>query len=122
MDLAQEIILQHGRSSPYKGKIQNATLRCEMENPLCGDVLRVDIKIDQDQITNMAFSGEGCLISQAAASLLIEKINTVKSIAKTKKFNESTIFSLLGFKPTYSRVQCALLILEVLKKALVNYQ
>lgn len=121
MDLIQEIVLQHGRSSPYKGTIPNASVYQEMENPLCGDTIRVDIKIRKGQITNMVFSGQGCLISQAAASLLIDKIIKVKSIAKTKKFNDGTVFKLLGFNPTLSRTKCALLILEVLKRALKNY-
>ncbi len=117
MDLTQEIILQHGRLSPYKGKLENPTVKVKLENPLCGDSLRVDIRIVKDQVVDACFSGEGCLISQAAASLLVGEILRVKNLNKIKKFNEETVFKLLGISLTLSRTQCALLSLRALKKA-----
>lgn len=116
MDLTQEIILQHGRASPFKGRLKNPTVSVEMENPLCGDSLKIDIKITNGQITDISFSGEGCLISQAAASLLVGKAKQAVDIEKVKKFNQDTVFSLLGIKLTPSRVQCAMLSLEALRK------
>lgn len=116
MDLTQEIILQHGRSSPYKGQLKNPTLRVEMDNPLCGDSLRIDMEIVKGQVADICFEGEGCLISQAAASLFIGKVKQVKDIEKIKKFNEKTVFKLLGIQLTPSRVQCAVLVLEVMRK------
>ncbi len=118
MDLTQEIILQHGQLSPHKGRIKSPTLSAELANPLCGDILRIDIKVDKGEIIDMAFSGEGCLISQAAASLLIGKIKKVKDLNKIKKFNDQTVLKLLGIELTLSRVKCALLSLQTLKKAI----
>lgn len=121
MDLIQEIILQHGRNSPYKRDIQNPTLSVAAENELCGDTISVDITIDKDKITDMAFSGDGCLISQATASLLISEVIRVKNIDKIKKFDKDFILNLLGIPLTFSRIKCALLSLETLQKALINY-
>ncbi len=118
MYFTEEVILYHGRSSPFKGMIQKPTRSAEIENSMCGDILRVDIKIDQSKIADIVFSGEGCLISQAAASLLVGKAKKVKHIDKIKKFDENTVLKLLGIQLTISRTRCALLSLEVLKKAL----
>lgn len=118
MDLTQEIILQHGRSSLFKGQLKNPTISAEVDNPLCGDSLKIDIKIENGSISDIAFDGQGCLISQAAASLLIGKAKQIADIEKIKKFDQEKVFKLLGFKPTLSRISCAILVLEALKKAL----
>lgn len=118
MDLILEIILQHGRSSPYKGSLKNPTISMEADNPFCGDSLKIDIRIAEGKVSDICFSGEGCLISQAAASLLVGKAKHVQDIDKIKKFNQTTVFKLLGIRLTPSRVQCAMLSLEALRKAL----
>ena len=117
MDLTQEIVLQHGRFSPYKGRLEKSDLRVKMDNPLCGDSLRIEMKIDKDQVTDICFSGEGCLISQAAASLLVGEVKKVKDLQKIRKFDQETVLKLLGIDLTLSRMQCALLSLKALKKA-----
>lgn len=121
MNLIQEIVLQHGRSSPYKRIMENPTITIGIENPLCGDSLKIDIKITEGKITDICFVGDGCLISQAAASLLLDKVKKVKKIDKIKEFDRDTIVNLLGFHPTPSRIKCAVLSLEALQKALINY-
>lgn len=121
MDLLEEIILQHGQSSPFKGVLANPTQSVEMENPLCGDGLKIEMKIEKGRVMDMAFAGSGCLISQAAVSLLIQKVKKIKKVERIKKFDQNTVFDLLGIKLSPSRIKCALLGLEALKKALVNY-
>lgn len=121
MYLMQEIILQHGRHSPFKGKIKHPTLSIKAENKLCGDSIKIDVLIDQNKITEIVFSGDSCLISQAATSLLINKIRKIKKINQIKKINKDTIFNLLGIELTLSRTGCALLSLEALQKAFINY-
>lgn len=116
MDLTQEIILQHGRCSPYKGQLKNPTISAELENRLCGDSLKIDMEIEGDRVRDICFSGEGCLVSQAAASLLVGEVKKIKNLNRIKKFNENTVFKLLGIVLTPSRVQCALLSLKVLRK------
>lgn len=116
MDLTQEIILQHGQHSPFKGKLKDATLSVKMENALCGDSIGIDLKIEKGKVLDAAFVGEGCLISQAAASLLVGQVKKVKGLNKIKKFDQKLILKLLGIPLTPSRVQCAMLSLQVLKK------
>jgi len=116
MDLTEEIILQHGRHSPFKGKLKNPTFSSKLENPLCGDVIKIDIRIEKGEVTDICFSGEGCLISQAAASLLVGEAKRVKKISKIKKFDQETVLKLLGIKLTLSRIQCAMLSVKVLRK------
>lgn len=121
MDLVQEIILQHGLHSPNKRELQNPTLSIVAENKLCGDTIRIDLIIDRDKITDITFSGDGCLISQATASLLADEAKRVKNIDKIKKFDKDFILNLLGIQLTFSRIKCALLSLEALQKTLINY-
>lgn len=118
MDLTQEIILQHGRFSPFKREIKNPTLSAEVENPLCGDALQIELKIAKGEVVDAGFSGAGCLISQAAASLLLEEAKKVKELKEIKKFDKEIVLKLLGIQLTPSRVQCAMLAVEALKKAL----
>lgn len=118
MDLTQEIILQHGRTSPYRGKMKNPTQSVELDNPLCGDSVRIDLKIANGEVEDICFSGEGCLISQAAVSLLVGEVKRVKMVEKVKRFNEKTVLKLLGIPLTLSRVKCAMLSLETLRKTL----
>ncbi len=121
MYLTEEKILQHGRLSSYKKRLKNPAISVKMENPMCGDSIVIDIKIKDNQASDISFSGEGCLISQSAASLLVEEAKKVKDISKLKKFNEKTVFKLLGIKLTLSRVQCGMLGLNALKKALIDF-
>lgn len=118
MDLTEEIILQHGRHSPFKGKLKNPTFSSKLENPLCGDAIKIDIRIEKGEVTDICFSGEGCLISQAAASLLVGEAKRVKKISKIKKFDQETVLRLLGIQLTLSRMQCAQLSLQALKKVI----
>lgn len=114
MYLTEEKIIYHGRSSPYRGKLKKPTVSYKIENSMCGDSLKIYAKIVQNNITDISFTGEGCLISQASASLLVEEAKRIKDINKIKQFDEKTVFRLLGFKPTFSRIKCATLALQAL--------
>lgn len=83
---------------------------------MCGDSLKIDIRIKKGQITDIVFSGEGCLMSQAAASLLVCEAKRVKDLKKVRNFSREIVLKLLGIPLTPSRVKCALLSLSVLKQ------
>ncbi len=112
--------MQHGRHSPFKGKLKNPTFSSKLENPLCGDEIRIEIRLEKDQVVEIGFTGDGCLISQAAASLLVGEAKKVRNLSKIKKFNQETVLELLGIKLTLSRIQCAMLSVEVLRE-IVGY-
>jgi nitrogen fixation protein NifU and related proteins len=73
-ELYQEILLDHYKQPRNKGRLQEADLEVELKNPFCGDEILLTIHFDKDIIAAVAFEGHGCVISQASASLMTEKI------------------------------------------------
>ena len=87
----------------------------EDENPLCGDHIRIDLRVDDQGIIREAgFSGHGCAISQASADLLLESV-IGKSTAEIKKLTKEDVLDLLGIELGPVRLKCALLPLKILK-------
>jgi nitrogen fixation NifU-like protein len=114
-DLYREIIVERFKSPLYKGELDPHDISFEDENPLCGDHLRIDLRVDeQGIIKEAAFSGHGCAISQASADLLIESI-IGKNLEDVKKLTKQDILDLLGIEMGPVRLKCALLSLKVLK-------
>jgi nitrogen fixation NifU-like protein len=114
-DLYREVILEHYKSPSYRGELDPHDISFEDENPLCGDHVRIDLRVDENEIvTEAAFSGHGCAISQASADLLLESI-IGKSLEEIKKLNKQDILDLLGIDLGPVRLKCALLPLKVIK-------
>jgi nitrogen fixation NifU-like protein len=119
MTLYHDIILDHYRNPRNRGELAKATHRATTNNPVCGDKLQMDIIIKNDIIEDVRFSGAGCAISQASASLLTEYIKK-KSVKETLAIMPQDILKLLGITLSPNRLKCGLLSLETLKKALSN--
>jgi nitrogen fixation NifU-like protein len=114
-DLYRENILDHYQNPRNYGTLDDPDISYEDDNPLCGDVIRIDIKLDdQDRISQVAFSGEGCAISQASASMLTEEI-VGKTLDELKQISKDDILDMLGIQLGPVRIKCALLSLKVLK-------
>ena len=114
-DLYREIIIEHYKNPAHKGVLEPNDITFEDENPLCGDHIRIDLRVNADQvITEAAFSGHGCAISQASADLLLESI-IGKSIEYVKKMPKEELLELLGIELGPVRLKCALLPLKVIK-------
>ena len=97
------------------GRLETADWSYEEDNPLCGDVIRIDVKLDdQNRIAEVAWSGDGCAISQAAASLLTEEIKGM-ALEEVRAFDKDELLELVGVKLSMARIKCALLSLKVLK-------
>ena len=97
------------------GEIAQPDFTYEEDNPLCGDVIRIDVTLDgQQRLKEIAWRGEGCAISQAAASLLTEEIKG-KTLDEVKTFTSEELLELVGVPLSMARVKCALLSLKVLK-------
>jgi nitrogen fixation NifU-like protein len=97
------------------GTLVSPDVSYEEDNPLCGDVIRIDIKLDEyRRVAQVAWSGDGCAISQASASLLTEAIKG-KTIDEVRAFSKETLLALIGVPLSMARVKCALLSLKVLK-------
>lgn len=114
-DLYRENILDHYQNPRNYGTLENPDITYEDDNPLCGDVIRIEIKLDdQNRVAQVAFGGEGCAISQASASMLTEEIMG-KSLDEVKKISKDDILDMLGIQLGPVRIKCALLALKVLK-------
>jgi len=114
-DLYRENILDHYQNPRHYGTLENPDISYEDDNPLCGDVIRLDIKLDdEERISQVAFSGEGCAISQASASMLTEEI-LGKTLDEVKQISKDDMLELLGIQLGPVRLKCALLSLKVLK-------
>lgn len=116
MDIYREIILDHYKYPRNFGHLTRPDAKVEEGNVTCGDRIIIEIK-GKDKIDEIAFSGEGCAISQASASMLTEKVKGMK-VTDAKKLNTDDIIKMLGTTLTPSRTKCATLPLEVLTKAL----
>ena len=115
-DLAQANILEHYKYPRNHGAIEHPTISHEEHNPLCGDRIRMDLLIKDGVIEDMRFSGRGCTISQAAASMITETLKG-RPVEEAKQFGKTEVLDLLGIPIGYTRLKCALLSLKALKVA-----
>ncbi len=116
-----EIILDYYRYPRNKGSLSSPQIKAKDSNPLCGDVVEIQMELDGDnQVKNIKFNGQGCAISQASASMLTELVKG-KSLDEVRKLSKEDILSLLGGQLTAVRMKCALLSLKVLKTGLYSY-
>lgn len=121
-DLYRENLLDHYENPRHHGTLDNPDISHEEKNPLCGDVIRIDVKLSADgtQIEDIAFSGDGCIISQATASMLLDEI-AGKSLDEVQKLERQEVLDMVGVPLTTARVKCALLSLKVLKAGVYQF-
>lgn len=136
--LYQELILDHYRRPRNKGELEGATRSAVMKNPLCGDEVALHVRLDGDKVSDLRFSGRGCSISQASASMMTQLVKG-KSAAEIKELRETfrdmvmgardaddqsvagtlgSLRSLSGVSRFPARVKCALLAWNALETAM----
>jgi nitrogen fixation protein NifU and related proteins len=116
-DIYEEHVLDHYEDPYHRGALPTATHAHEADNPLCGDVIHIDLRLSDDgKVEEAWFDGDGCVISQASASMLIEKIEG-KTIEELKSFSANDMLELFGPKLTPNRQKCCLLSWRVLQSA-----
>lgn len=116
-ELYRDFILDHYRSPRNAGTLEEPDATFEDNNPLCGDKIRMDIKLRDGVIEDIKFKGRGCAISQASASLLTESVKG-KTVAEVARIGKEEVLENLGIQISAARLKCALLGLKVLKEAL----
>ncbi len=115
--LYREIILDHSRNPRNAGVIDQPTVTYQDTNPLCGDEVRMDLILADDRVADVKFSGRGCAISQAAASILTEMV-AGQPLDEVKAISREDILEELGVPISPARMKCAMLGLKVLKSAI----
>jgi nitrogen fixation NifU-like protein len=119
-EIYQEHVLDHYECPYHRGHCPAATHAHEDDNPLCGDSVRIELKIDPaGRIEQAYFDGEGCCISQASASMLIEHFDG-KRVEDVKEFGADDMLALFGPRLTPNRQKCCLLPWRVLQTAIYS--
>lgn len=114
-DLYRELIIERYKNPLYRGALDPHDITFEDDNPLCGDHIRIDLRVDEhDVVTEAAFDGQGCAISQASADLLVESV-IGKPLEEVKQLTKEDLLDMLGLELGPVRLKCALLSLKVLK-------
>ncbi len=120
-DIYHEMIVDYSRNPINYGEIDNHDVTFHDSNPLCGDSIDIDMKIDEDRVTDIKFHGKGCAICMACSSVLTE-ITKGKSIDEARAIEKNDVLGELGLEHLQAvRIKCALLSLKVLKSALYTY-
>jgi nitrogen fixation NifU-like protein len=116
-EIYQEHILDHYEDPFHRGSLPTATHAHRDKNPLCGDVVKFELQLADGKIEDVYFDGEGCVISQASASMLAEKMHG-KSVDDVKSFAAKDMLALYGPRLTPNRQKCCLLSWKVLQTAI----
>ncbi len=119
-ELYQEHVLDHFEDPYHRGHCAHPTHAHEDDNPLCGDVVRIELQVDEEgRIRDVWFDGDGCCISQASASMLVERMDG-KTVSEVKNFTADQMLDLFGARLTPNRQKCCLLSWRVLQSAIYS--
>lgn len=120
-EIYKEIILDNYRNPRNFGDLEDPDIEHKDYNPLCGDELRFQIKLDEEQrVSEVRFTGQGCAISQASASMLTERIQDM-TLDEIRALEKKDILDMLGINVSPTRLTCALLPLKVVKLGVYEY-
>ena len=116
-DFYKEYILDHYRNPRNFGHLEAPTAGAEDLNPLCGDKIRFELQVYADgRVSDVRFSGKGCAISQASASMLSESLKGEK-LEDVARFSQERVLENVGIGISPARMKCAMLGLKVAKSA-----
>ena len=112
----REVILDHYQNPRNRGTLDPHDYTYEDSNPLCGDEVRIDVRVKDGAVDEIAFSGQGCAISQASASILTELVEG-KPLDEVKALGKDELLEEIGIELSPARLKCALLSLKVMRGA-----
>ena len=116
-----ENILDHYKHPHNFGEMKHAHVHHHEHNPLCGDTIDMYLKINNGKIESVSFTGKGCAISQASASMLTDAIKN-RSMEHVEKMSKEEILEMLGITLSPIRLKCAMLSLDTVKNSIHIYQ
>jgi nitrogen fixation protein NifU and related proteins len=119
-DFYRDYILDHYRNPRNFGHLERYDAEAEDLNPLCGDQIRIELKLDDGVVADLRFSGKGCAISQASASMLTETVKGMK-LSEVAKLSKDAVLENVGIGISPTRMKCAMLGLRVLKSAAIGH-
>ncbi len=120
-ELYREELMDHYTNPRNYGRLADANVRYHDNNPVCGDEVEMQLKIENGKVMEAMFQGKGCAISQAAASMLTETADG-KSAEQLLHMKNEEMLGLLKINPGPVRIKCALLALKALQKGLLIYE
>lgn len=115
-----EYFLDHYKYPRNYGELADPDITHEQGNPICGDKIRLDLILEDNLIKDIKFQGQGCTISQAAASILTEEVIN-KDLKYIDSLDSEDMFKIIKAEVSPIRYDCALLALKVLKTAIHSY-
>jgi nitrogen fixation NifU-like protein len=116
-DLYRDYILEHSRRPHNFGVLEAPTASHEGANPLCGDRITMQLGVRDGKVAEIAFTGRGCAISQASASLLTDEVKGM-TVEEAAAYRADDLLDLLGIEISPARLKCAMLSLDTLEHAL----
>ena len=119
MDIYHEHVLEHYKRPRGAGTLADATVMFDDSNPLCGDKIRVELKVVDGVVTGARHTSTGCAVSQAGASMLFERLEGM-AVTDVARLDKQELLDEFGSALSVSRVKCALLAFAAVKKALVK--
>lgn len=120
MDMYADIILDHYKNPHNYGALSKHNAEHKESNPLCGDIVTIQLIVENDKIKDIRFTGNGCAISKASVSLLTDKVKG-KTLDEVKRLDKDDVLKMLGIEVSPARLKCALLGLKTLKLAIFDY-
>lgn len=120
-DLYRDYVLEHFKHPRNYGRLEHPDVSAAEDNPLCGDRITMDLKIEDGKISDVRFQGRGCAISQAAASMLTEMVKG-HDVSEIADLGQQDLMEELGIPLSPVRQKCAMLSLKVLKSTIASIE